>query len=103
MRKSEVTFVNRDKRTTEEKIKDFVIKEFDQNPEIIIQDKRIMKVSFFLGDATMSITDDYSNSVINNLPSNLSIHTFNLINRLVKIIEEHNNYYDELADFYVQQ
>lgn len=103
MRKTEVTFVNRDKRTTYEKIKDFVGEEFNQEPFIRVQDNRIMRVSFFLGESDFSIIDSYGESTIYGLPSNLSIHTFNLISRLVKIIEENNNYYDELADFYIQK
>jgi len=102
MRKTHVTFVNRDKRSVQEVIKDLVEENFNQSPVIELLEERIMRVSFKLNEETLSIIDSYGYSVINGLPSKLSINCFNLISQLVVIIEQNNSYYDEKADYYVQ-
>jgi len=97
MRKTNVTFVNRG-NSTKEKIINFINQHFGIKAIIKIEENRIIEVNF----GSFSIIDNSTQSRIKGLPSELTLHNLSLINHLVQIIEQHNSYYDELADFYVQ-
>ena len=98
MRKTKLTFVNRYK-SVEDELTDFVINNFSEKPEIILDENRIVSISF-LG---IEIRDNYTESVVEGLSDLTTMHELNLINEIAQKMSRYNSYLDEIADFYVNQ